>query len=284
MKRKILLVGAALCLLLTSLFAVTACRKKDEDGTVESGALIAGTEESVFSIVYPARWEDNEMNAAMDLKYAFADAYESIPKLVDDSTPESQYEILIGNTNRAESAAVLEGLNEYGWAVRVVGNKIVLNAKNNLFLNDAVEYFVSTYIGNTKQLGINHISDHIENSEKQGQPYVISVGENSIYTVACTSAGSGYIKSSAMAFSRSLADEQGVSIPVSTSGTPSAGKIILLATDVTLNGWKISFEENGNISILGQNDALAVCALNYFSSEYMKKDFFKNLNTVAYEF
>ena len=272
MKRKILLVGAALCLLLTSLFAVTACRKKEEDGTVESGALIAGTEESVFSIVYPARWEDNEMNAAMDLKYAFADAYESIPKLVDDSTPESQYEILIGNTNRAESAAVLEGLNEYGWAVRVVGNKIVLNAKNNLFLNDAVEYFVSTYIGNTKQLGINHISDHIENSEKQGQPYVISVGENSIYTVACTSAGSGYIKSSAMAFSRSLADEQGVSIPVSTSGTPSAGKIILLATDVTLNGWKISFEENGNISILGQNDALAVCALNYFSSEYMKKD------------
>ena len=273
MIRKILLVGAAFCLLLTSLFAITACRKKDNgDDPIEPGVLIAGTGESSFSIVYPTRWEDNEMNAAMDLKYAFSDAYESIPKLVDDSAAESQYEILIGNTNRAESATALDGLNDYGWAVRVIGNKIVLNAKNNRFLKDAVEYFVSTYIGSVTELGMNHISDHIENSEKQGQDYVISVGENSIYTVTCASSGSSYIKSSAMSFTKRLAEEQGVSIPVSTSGTPSSGKLILLATDVKINGWQISFEKNGNISILGQNDALAVCALNYFSSEYMKKD------------
>ena len=83
MIRKILLVGAAFCLLLTSLFAITACRKKDNgDDPIEPGVLIAGTGESSFSIVYPTRWEDNEMNAAMDLKYAFSDAYESDRKSV----------------------------------------------------------------------------------------------------------------------------------------------------------------------------------------------------------
>ena len=270
---KKILVVVALCLVLTFLLAVTACRKKDGDkDSTEPGALIAGTAGSEFSIVYPSRWEDNEMNAATDLKYAFSEAYESIPKMIDDSKPDSGYEILIGNTNRAESASVLEGLNDYGWAVRVIDNKIVINAKNNLFLSDAVEHFIATYIGKEEQLGINHISDHIENSEKQGQNFLISVGDNSIYTVSCPSSGSSYLKSSALAFSKRLENEQGVAIPVSTSGKPSSGKTILVAVDVKISGWQISFKEDGTVSILGQNDALTVCALNYFSSEYMKKD------------
>ena len=264
-----------LCLFLTIAFFVTSCKKNnsgDSPDAIDPGVLIAGAEKSEFSIVYPARWDDYEMNAAMDLKYAFSESYGSIPKLIDDSDPENEYEILLGNTNRAESASVLEGLNDYGWVVCVIGNKIVINAKNGQFLSDAVEYFSQTYIGSVEQLGINHISDHIENSEKQGQPYVISVGKNSIYTVSCLSSGSSYLKSSALSFSKKLEKEQDVSISVSTSGIPSSGKAILLASDDKINGWQISFEENGNISIIGQNDALAVCALNYFKSEYMKKD------------
>lgn len=276
MERKILLIISILCLLLTVLIVATSCQNSDDIPPVDTenspGALIAGGEGSQFSIVYPARWEDYEMNAAMDLKYAFSDAYDSIPKLIDDSKPENEYEILVGNTNRPESASVLEGLSEYGWVVRVIGNKIVINAKSGQFLSNAVEYFSNTYIGSVEQLGINHISDYIENSEKQGQSYVISIGKKSVYTVSCLSSGSSYIKSSVLSFSQSLEKEHGVSISVSTSGAPSSGKAILLASDEKIDGWQIFFEENGNISILGQNDALAVCALNYFNSEYMKKD------------
>ena len=276
MERTILLIITILCILLAVMLFATACKRNDttspSDTVIAPGALIASGKGSEFFIVYPAGWEDHEMNAAMDLKSAFSESYESIPKLIDDSKPENQYEILIGNTNRPESSSVLEGLNEYGWAVCVVGNKIVINAKNGIFLSVAVEYFSRTYIGSTEQLGINHISDHIENSEKQGQPYVISVGNNSVYTVSCLSSGSNYIKSSAHAFSKRLANEQDVSISVSTTGIPSSGKTILLATDETIDGWQISFEKDGNIFVLGQNDALAVCALNYFSAEYMKKD------------
>ncbi len=239
---------------------------------IDPGVLIAGKEGSAFSIIYPARWEDYEMNAATSLKYAFSASYSSIPKMVDDSKSENEYEILVGNTNRPESSAVLEGLNDYGWAVRVIGKKIVINAKNWQYLADAAEYFAKTYVGSVEQLGINHISDHIENLEKHGQPYMISVGSRSAYTVACLSSGSNYLKSSALSFSKTLKTEQGISISVSTKGAPSSGKAILLKTDDTVDGWKIVFEENGNISILGRNDGLAVCALNYFNSEYLKKD------------
>ena len=253
----------------------------------DPGAVIAGETGSVFSIVYPARWSDYEMNAAMDLQTVLARFYASVPNVTDDkkTAADGAYEILIGNTNRPESAAVLEGLNDYGWAIRVIGNRVVINATQSQFLSDAVNYFVYTYVGSAEQIGINHIREHIENSEKHDQLYVISVGERSAYTVSCLSSGSNYLKSSALAFTKTLKDEQNVSISASfKDGT--TGKMILLKADETVDGWKIVFEENGNILICGKNDGLAVCALNYFSSEYMKKDadgdiLIKNTQTVS---
>ena len=172
MKRTLLII-TTLCLLAIGLLFAASCQKKGGDSVVvttqDPGALIAGGEGSVFSIVYSARGEDFEMNAAMDLKYAFSNSYSSVPKFIDDSKTATEYEILVGNTNRPESSAVLDGLNDYGWAVRVIGNKIVINAKNLQFLSDAVEYFARTYVGSEEKLGINHISDHVENSEKHAQ-------------------------------------------------------------------------------------------------------------------
>ena len=273
--KRTLLIFTVLCLLTAIPLFASSCKNDGKEPAVtaiDPGVLIAGGEGSAYSIVYPARWEDYEMNAASDLKYAFSASYSSFPKLIDDSKAETDYEILIGNTNRPESSAVLEGLNDYGWVVRVIGNKIVLNAKNRQFLSDAVAYFSRTYVGSVGQLGINHISDHIENSEKYSQLYMISAGSRSAYTLSCLSSGSNYLKSSALSFSKKLETEQGVSVSVSAKGMPSSGKAILLKTDESVSGWRIVFEENGNISILGQNDGLAVCALNYFNTQYMKKD------------
>ena len=264
-----------LCLLATGfLFAASCVRDPAGDPvetTVDPGALIAGKSGSVFSIVYPARWSDPEMNAAQDLQSALSKSYASAPKATDDGKAAAEYEILVGNTNRPESASALEGLNDYGWAIRVMGTKIVVNAKLGTFLPDAVEYFIRTYVGSKEEVGINHISDHIENSEKYGQLYMFSVGKRSAYTVCYSSSASGYLKASARTFSENLLREQGVTVAVKT-GKPSSGKAITLSADSKIEGWKIVFEENGNISILGGTEALAVCALNTFQTEFLKKD------------
>ena len=288
--KRTLLILTVLCIFTATLFLTTSCKGSDagvetpDVTTTDPGALIAGKEGSVFSIVYPAIWSDYEYNAATSLKTAFSELYQSSPKMIDDSKTATDYEILISTTNRSESTAAIEGLNEYGWAIRVIGNRIAINAKNGRFLTDAVEYFIRTYVGSADQVGINNISDHIENVEKYGQPYMVSVGRRSAYTVDC-STGSNYLKSSATTVFKQLEKDQSVSIPVSVKKVTS-GKTIKLAADEKVNGWKIVFEESGNISILGNTDALAVCGLNHFRSEYLKKDadgdiLIKNTQTVS---
>ena len=57
------------------------------------------------------------------------------------------FEILVGNTNRPESREALESLEGgIGYVVKLVGNKIVINASANGLIDDAVQYFLSEYV------------------------------------------------------------------------------------------------------------------------------------------
>jgi hypothetical protein len=69
---------------------------------------------------------------------------------VDSSTTEDEiaayYEILIGETNRPETKQVLDSLEDYTYAVKVVGNKIVIVGKEIKGTLKAVQYFMDNYI------------------------------------------------------------------------------------------------------------------------------------------
>lgn len=65
----------------------------------------------------------------------------------DFSVTASDYEILLGSTNREESAAVLADLNgALGYVIKKVGGKIVINASTPYLLDEAVQYFINTYL------------------------------------------------------------------------------------------------------------------------------------------
>ena len=264
-----------LMILLVAMLVAVSCKKNEPEPEPEQpfdiGAIVAGDEGSVFTIVYPSRWTEEEYAAAQDLKGAFEKKYQSIPALKNDSTEsaEDAYEILVGNTNRAESAAAVADLNDYGWTISVIGNRIVINAKNNLMITEAVEYFIANNIGKAEKIGINSISAHVENQEKYNAPYVLSVAGRSVYTVSYSSKASDYLKSAVMDFSR---DMKRNNVVISTKGGSASGKAVTLTTSSAVNGWEIVFEENGNITLKGQDDAMAVNALNYFAANVMKKD------------
>ena len=263
-------------LLLTTLILSVACGNKKNQETetqpVDIGAIVAGDEGCVFTIVYPAKWTDEEFNGAQKIEDALKMKYQSSPKVKSDSTEaaDGAYEILVGNTNRAESAQAVESLNEYGWTISVIGNRIVINAKNNLMISDAVDHFINTNVGDAEKLGINTIQTHAYNEEKYNASHVLSVGGRSVYTVSYSSKSSDYLKSAVMNFTNDMR-KNGVSLN-SKSGTVSQGKSVTLSTLSTVKGWEILFEENGNIAIKGQTDAMAVNALNYFAEEIMTKD------------
>ncbi len=55
-------------------------------------------------------------------------------------------EILIGTTNRAESTTVSDSLSDINFGIEVVGNKIVITAKEDVNVERAVAYFIENYI------------------------------------------------------------------------------------------------------------------------------------------
>ena len=58
----------------------------------------------------------------------------------------SRFEILIGNTGRAESVALAATLSADEYAIKTVGKKIVIVASNEAFLYEAAKYFCDNYL------------------------------------------------------------------------------------------------------------------------------------------
>ncbi|MBE6690731.1 MAG: hypothetical protein E7590_05555 [Ruminococcaceae bacterium] len=54
--------------------------------------------------------------------------------------------ILIGDTGFKESNKVLKGLGDYGWAIRVVNDKLVIAGTNPFFTRVALAYFTAQYM------------------------------------------------------------------------------------------------------------------------------------------
>ena len=65
-------------------------------------------------------------------------------KLLEDG--DAAIEILIGDTGRAESIALKSALGADEYAVKLIGNKIVIVASNEAFLYEAVAVFVKEYL------------------------------------------------------------------------------------------------------------------------------------------
>ncbi len=65
-----------------------------------------------------------------------------------DSDNTALYEILLGETNRPESAAAKEELTENDqYLIRISGNKIILIGNSDEAITEAVTYFLATYVG-----------------------------------------------------------------------------------------------------------------------------------------
>lgn len=75
---------------------------------------------------------------------------------------ETEYEILIGECNREEYKQVEATLNEYDYAIKVVNNKLVIAAKNEAGLEQAVNKFKRSYLNmNCDEFDLNKDNDFI---------------------------------------------------------------------------------------------------------------------------
>ena len=147
--KKLLLVVLALCIAL-SLFA---CKKDGSDGeSSESIKIVESISFLDYSIIRAEKTYDALLDKISDAYLALTDISGNDIVFTTDyldrgeeSDPAAK-EILIGHTNRPETAEVLSQLENNEYAVAVVGNKIVITGIADSLTPMALDWFVETYL------------------------------------------------------------------------------------------------------------------------------------------
>lgn len=121
------------------------------------------------------------LDACSELRTAIEDNTGYDIKLKNDFTREEtpikndNFEILVGNTNRAETAEVLATIDGSQWAIRFAGNKIVIVGTSDSLTAIAIEYFVSNYILKYSDTNVINLPADLNKISEQYEPIKISV-------------------------------------------------------------------------------------------------------------
>ncbi len=143
-----------LCMILSAVSLLASCRKKYTFSPVDGE--IAVSEELVdFDLTGYAMSYDKSMSATTrqeaanliaelrTLSQVAISIREDMEKsVVDNENPE----ILIGNTKRAQTAEALKYVKNHGWAICVIGPKLVITGTTAMMTRYAVQYFAENYL------------------------------------------------------------------------------------------------------------------------------------------
>lgn len=150
MKKLFILTLVSLMLILTFSGCKNTSTGTDDTTNTDNGdtnmmALIKDDGSSDYKIIYQKN--SKHKSDATELKaniYGVA-GINLFPK-TDEETEISDYEILIGNTNRPESTDILKDIVDGYYGIKVYGNKIVINSADDNGISAAIRAFSSLYI------------------------------------------------------------------------------------------------------------------------------------------
>ena len=148
---RFLRVTALVALLLVAIIAVS-CKDTSSDVSAEPTVTLDLVKDgkTQFTIIRP---EFDDSDATVEQMKAIRDAFKEKTgvrismeidwlKVGQEPDPE-KCEILIGRTNRPESAEAIKGLKYNDYTVKLIGNKIVINGYSDDSLANAADYFIN---------------------------------------------------------------------------------------------------------------------------------------------
>ena len=140
-----------LAILLVLPLAVSCTEKKINDENSVNYEVIAENQKCNYMIILPDKSSEAEKNCAMYVRDIISHYSGAAVELVSDWLAKKEdnlksKEILIGNTNREQSAVAFDG----DYVAKINGEKIVLNAKDENSLYFAVGMFVTKHIKNSE--------------------------------------------------------------------------------------------------------------------------------------
>ena len=239
----------ALILALSVLFCFSSCTKDETDATDDAatqaptdepqeldGVLLSG--EGRYRIIYP---EGTSKAAALKIydKFIALDpvalktpAYYT---LTTDKVAESDVpEILVGLTNRAESAAARDALPNYpDFSITFSDKKIAIYASTEERLTEAVEFFVSKMKATDDgKVFCTLTADYVHSYEGDYKEFTIDGTTVSSFTIVIPSSASDTLRAFAIRLSNTLSTIGGKKISiVEDSATATANEILLGKTN-----------------------------------------------------
>ena len=161
-----------LCLMLAVLTLIptllVACKPEeppppeDDTPTVEPLPLLNEDGSYNFQIIRPDNCSKDVQSAAVAISTAFKAITGTAAQLGNDYVdrngvadyPEMEYEILVGDTKRPESAELAKELGDGQYLIRAMGTKIVIVGKNDFALKVGVSEFIKQYLSGVTTVNI----------------------------------------------------------------------------------------------------------------------------------
>ena len=205
-----------------------ACKPADNG---ESGKAPLITLNADYTVVRPERCSTAIIKAAVELTSALTTAIGADVSLKEDflygdQTP-AQYEILIGQTNRDESAAALAELKYQDYSVTVSGAKLVISAYTDEKLLEAIEYVKGLVSAGTLAITENEL----KTVKEEYQFDQIKFGDTSLlgYTIVIPKKATDAVKSYAAKLQGAILEKSGIYLPLVDDDAEETEKEILVS-------------------------------------------------------
>ena len=170
--KRIICLMLCLTTLISMLAFTTACNGENEgDATEGNGETELQREEDTvykqdlksYSLVIPASLSANLKAIAENLAETLGTAWKFDMKVVADTAKASDFEILLGETNRPETATFKSKIGEGECGYGVIGHKIVILGSEDAYTEKAVSIFLSLVVFSTRNTAVKYMDSGLEN-------------------------------------------------------------------------------------------------------------------------
>ncbi len=153
MKNRILALFLCLCLLASTSLLFSSCGKKTIDLT--NGYTVVYRKDATNTFTADVK----NFISALEKK-SDQDVYTS--RILPDDAPTDldRYEILVGNTNREETAKALKKIKGQGYIITTIGQKVVIVGTTNLLTCMALEHFLENDLANATALPSLEVNEY----------------------------------------------------------------------------------------------------------------------------
>ena len=214
---------------------------------------------SEYSVVYPLVFADEPEEALDELralvkensKGAFSYKSDYLAPGVDVSSFDGKKEILIGDTNRTETALAKEGLREDDYVIKIVGSKLVVVGGCDAATAVAIRHFAAMFFSDTRDslvLRDDFVVEH--EGEYQVEHINIDDTELSEYRILYTEGA----KADALFMSNEIRKKSGYMLDSEEYSEDFEGKAIVINSNPVSSGYSVTAEK-GNIFIDGADTA-----------------------------